>query len=215
MKYVIYATILFAFFSAPVRAETMYVTDNLQVTMRTGKGIDHKIISMLTSAQSLEPLLTDGDWTQVRLPNGTEGWVLSRFLTSEIPSRLALERVKKRQVRLSVKVEELLQENSKLKSENKSLSAELANNEGTLDKLSKSYSTLKTESAEFLELKARYETTSRQLDDITRKARRLDEELAALKKDKLVQPFLFGAGILLVGFIVGYFTKRHRRRSYL
>ena len=59
---------------------------------------------------------------------------------------MLLEKVEKKQTRLSAKVSALLKENSKLKAENKSLSSELGSNEKTLDKLSKSYSTLKTES---------------------------------------------------------------------
>jgi SH3 domain protein len=215
MKYLLYTSILFALLGSPVHGETMYITDNLQVTMRTGQGIDHKIISMLTSSQRVETRQSAGDWTLVRLPNGSEGWVLSRFLTTETPSRLALARVKKKAEKLSAKVAALLKENGKLKAENKSLGSELATNEQTVDTLSKSYSTLKTESAGYLELKSKYETTARQLTDITQQAQRLSEELKALKKDKVIQPILIGAGIVLVGFIFGYSARKHRRRSYL
>ncbi len=61
-----------------------YVTDKLEVTLRTGPGLDYRIVTMLKAGQRLE-VLGDGDgWTNVRTA-GKEGWLVSRFISEGVP----------------------------------------------------------------------------------------------------------------------------------
>ncbi len=77
-------------------AETMYVADIVKITVRTGPGTEHKIITMVKSGQKVEVLQPDIHWSEVRLTNGKQGWVLNRFLTTEKPCRLLLESLQKK-----------------------------------------------------------------------------------------------------------------------
>ena len=43
-------------------------------------------LATLHSGASLETLSSNGDFTQVRLPDGVTGWVKSSYLTSQIPA---------------------------------------------------------------------------------------------------------------------------------
>ena len=63
-------------------AETRYVSDTLEITMRSGKGTNFGITRMLRSGTPVEVLEVDkkSGYTQVRTKSGKEGWVLSRFL---------------------------------------------------------------------------------------------------------------------------------------
>ena len=63
-------------------AETRYVSDTLEITMRSGKGTSFGITRMLRSGTPVEVLNVDkkSGYTQVRTNSGKEGWVLSRFL---------------------------------------------------------------------------------------------------------------------------------------
>ncbi len=76
-------------------AETMYVGDIVKITVRTGPGTEHKIITMVKSGQQVEVLQPDIHWSEVLLKNGKQGWVLNRFLTTEKPCRLLLESLEK------------------------------------------------------------------------------------------------------------------------
>ena len=49
----------------------------------------------------------------------------------------------------------------------------------------------------------------------TQKALELDNEVEKLHWNQNVRWFLSGAGVLLLGFIIGFSTKRQRRRSSL
>lgn len=66
-------------------ADTKYVIDRLEITLRSGPDTGNRIITMIPSGQALEVLSTGGDWAEVRLPSGEQGWVLARYLSTEIP----------------------------------------------------------------------------------------------------------------------------------
>lgn len=205
-------------FSTVVQAETMYVDDIVKITVRTGPGIAHKILAMIKSGESVEvlkPEEPEKDWSLVRITNGKEGWVLSRFLKSKEPDGLVLDRLKKKHNALKNQAVSTIEENKVYKKENKRLNSELKTNKEISKKIKSSYETLKKESAEFLELKSNYEKTSSKLIEQTKKATKLEEELTNLLLHQNIKWFLSGAGVLLLGFVIGFSTKRQRRRSSL
>ncbi|MCD4777768.1 MAG: TIGR04211 family SH3 domain-containing protein, partial [Desulfobacterales bacterium] len=155
------------------------------------------------------------DWSLVRITNGKEGWVLSRFLKSKEPDGLVLDRLKKKHNVLKNQAVSTIEENKVYKKENKKLNSELKTNKEISKKIKSSYETLKKESAEFLELKSNYAKTSSNLIEQTKKAEKLEEELTSLLLHQNIKWFLSGAGVLLLGFVIGFSTKRQRRRSSL
>ncbi len=205
-------------FSTVVQAETMYVVDIIKITVRTGPGIAHKIVAMIKSDEKVEvlkPEEPEKDWSLVRITNGKEGWVLSRFLKSKEPDRLVLDRLKKKHDVLKKQAVSTIEENKVYKKENKKLNSELKTNKEISKKIKSSYEALKKESAEFLELKSNYAKTSSNLIEQTKKAEKLEEELTSLLLHQNIKWFLSGAGVLLLGFVIGFSTKRQRRRSSL
>jgi SH3 domain protein len=74
-----------------------------------------------------------------------------------------------------------------------------------------SYETLKQESADFLALKSKYEEVTANLEKQTRRATELNEMLL----QRNIKIGLLGAGVLLFGFLIGFSTKKQRRRSSL
>lgn len=202
-------------FSTVVQAETMYVGDNIKITVRTGSGINHKIVAMIRSGESVEMLKPEEEWSLVRTTNGKEGWVLSRFLTSKEPDGLILERLKKKHKVLTIQAVSLIEESKAYKKENNKLNSELKTNEEMLNEIRLSYETLKKESAGFLELKSNYEKISSKLSEQTKKAEKLEGELTKLLLHQNIKWFLSGAGVLLLGFLIGFSAKRQRRRPSL
>ncbi|MGD9311147.1 MAG: hypothetical protein PVG51_18540, partial [Desulfosarcina sp.] len=51
-------------------AQTVYVSENFEITMRTGPGTERKIISLVQSGKALEVIETGDEWSLVRAPNG-------------------------------------------------------------------------------------------------------------------------------------------------
>lgn len=202
-------------FSTVVLAETRYISDTMKITMRTEPGNDRKIISLLRIGQKVELLKPGDEWSLVRLGNGKEGWVISRFLTDETPSDIGLERLKIKHNALTTQSASLQEENSLLKEENNRFSTELAATKRQLQDLSSAHETLKTEASEFLELKSKYKKSVLELAEQTKKAEQFEEELNKLFWSQNIKWFLSGAGVLIFGFLIGFSTKRQRRRSSL
>jgi len=202
-------------FSTPVLAENKYVNDTMKITMRTGPANDRKIISLLGIGQKVKVLRKGDEWTLVRLTNGKEGWVISRFLTDKIPSNIELKVLKSKHKALMAKAATMQEENSSLKAENKKLSTKLAAGRKKLQKTSNDYEALKRESKEFLELQSKFKASSSKLAEQTKKADKFEDELTKLLWNQNIKWFLSGAGVLILGFIIGFSTKRQRRRSSL
>ena len=204
------------FLSTAVLAETKYyINDSMKVTMRTGPATDRKIIALLSVGQDVEILKAEDEWTLIRLQNGKEGWVISRFITDQTPDRIQLEALKSNHSILQTKVASLMEENKALKDENKKLNYDLNTTEKKEKDLSKDYETLKKESKQFLDLQAKYKESTSKLAAQTQKAEKYEDELTKLLWNKNIKWFLSGAGVLILGFIIGFSTKRQRRHSSL
>ncbi|MEE9536620.1 MAG: TIGR04211 family SH3 domain-containing protein [Desulfobacterales bacterium] len=208
-------SLMVCLFSTSVYGETMYVSDILKLTLRTGPSTENKILAVIESGQQLEVVEFGKEWSQVQLPNGKEGWVLSRYLTPRETNNIKLDRLQAKHKNLMTQAAALLEENNKLKAENKKLDTEFKANQKQADKARSDYETLKTEAAEFLSLKSKYEDAVSQLAGQTAKAEKFEEQLTKLEMGTYIKWFLSGSGVLIVGFLIGFSTKRQRRRPAL
>ncbi len=213
MRHLAFIGALLILFSTAVLAETMYVSDLAEITLRTGQGIDHKIIAMIKSGQKVEILEPADQWTRIRLPNGKEGWAVSRFLTSKLPSRIELKKLKEKHEALLALADTPYADISKLKDENQKLKAELALSGKALNALKTSHETLKSKSANLLTLQANSKNSVARLSEQQKEVERLEEELSKLERRQYIHWFLSGAAVLFVGFLMGYSAKRQRRQS--
>ncbi len=199
----------------PAYAKTVYVADSFEITLRTGPGPDRKIISLLRSGRQLEVVTPGEEWTEVRLENGKQGWVLTRYLTDEEPKAKVLARLQDRYQKLVEKNTELKKQVQELKENNKTLEQQLKATSNKLAKLENTYNSLKKEAANFLQLKAKYEKANAQLKELKARAAALEEETRRLKRNHNIKWFISGAGVLLFGWIIGMSSRRSRRRSSL
>jgi SH3 domain protein len=69
-------------------AETAYVTDNLRLGLHQAEDTSDRAFRFLDSGQPMEILIRGGSYANVRLPDGTEGWVKSAYLVDEKPAKL-------------------------------------------------------------------------------------------------------------------------------
>jgi SH3 domain protein len=214
-NWIILLSVCLLVFSGNIYAETMYVTDVLRLSLRSGQSIQHKIIAVIESGRQVDVLESGVEWSLVRLPDEREGWVLTRYLTSDLTHNIRLARLETKHKNLTAQASALLEENAKLKQDNKRLDEQLAANQNTLIKTSSEFESLKADSAEFLNLKTKYDTAAAQLADKTKKLAKLEEQLSKIQLYHYIKWFLAGSGVLLVGFIIGFSAKRQRRRASL
>ncbi len=202
-------------FSMEAYAQTMYVSDSFEITMRTGPGADRKIISLLRSGAQLEVVTPGEEWTEVRLQNGKQGWVLTRYLTDQEPKAKILARVQNKYQKLQEENQALIKQIAALKEEKSALEKNLKKTSNKLARLENAHNTLKKEASDFLGLKAKYEKTTAQLAKIKTASAAVTEENRRLKRNHNIKWFLSGAGVLLFGWIIGMSSRRSKRRSSL
>ncbi len=181
-------------------AQDIYVTGITKITMRTGPGVEHKIVAMLTSGSKLETIEYQRDWSHVKTWDNKTGWVLSRFLTEKVPQTLLVKQ---------------------LQNENKDLMAALEQAEGKkqtlaeknefLTDIEEKYKKLEQASADFLKLNASYKELAKLSQD--QKDQILILEKNMNNEEKLW--FLSGAGVFIVGLIIGLSTRKKKRSSLL
>ena len=207
--------LMFCLISNSVSAETMYVSDVLKLTLRTGPSTENKILAVLESGQMLDIVELGDEWSRGQLPNGKEGWVLTRYLTPNETHNIKLERLEAKHKNLMVQAAALLEENNTLKAENKKRNIEFEASQKKMTKAQTEYEALKAEVSEFLTLKSKYETAASELAKQTAKAEKLEDQLTKMELTYYIKWFLAGSGVLLVGFLIGFSTKRQRRRPAL
>ena len=215
LKRVVFIGFCLTVFTGISHAESMYVTDLIKLTLRSGPSTEYKILDVVESGQQVEILQPGEDWSLVRMADGKEGYVLTRYLTPDPTHNVLLEQLQEKHKVLTQQAAALLEENTKLKEENKNLKSTLDSTQQASQKLDKDYKELKAGSAEFLTLKAKYKQASENLAEQTKRAEKLDEELGRVELNQYIKWFLAGSGVLLVGFIIGFSARKQRRRTSL
>ncbi len=196
-------------------AETRYVSDRLDIQMRTGKGTKFRILRMLPSGTAVEVLETDkaNGYTRVRTPGGVEGWVLSRLLMKDRAARDKLADAEKRLARLELENRKLTasfaeiqsvkgsidQERNRLNKDNRKLSQDL-------EEIRRTASSALAIDAENNELKSRIVAYERQLQA-------LQQENEGLKDRTARDWFMVGAGVVILGMVIGLIIPRIRWRK--
>ncbi|MCH9646004.1 MAG: TIGR04211 family SH3 domain-containing protein, partial [Proteobacteria bacterium] len=72
----------------------VYITDEVDIPMRSEKTFDDNIVRSLPSGSKLSILqATEDGWTQVKF-EGSTGWIISRYLSNNPPARAQLEKLR-------------------------------------------------------------------------------------------------------------------------
>lgn len=189
-----------------------YVVPKAELPIRSGKGTNYKILAIVKEGTSVEVLREDGPWANVRLADGKEGWILSRYLSSEEPPRKQVETLRGQ---LSLLKNELSSTQTSLVKLKEQLNACEAEKESCLSQqsdLTNKYNLLLTDSKNVTTLKAKYEKQLLEIDNLKNELAILRRENSQLKNDQNVKWFLAGSGVLIFGWILGYFIGKRRKR---
>jgi SH3 domain protein len=203
--------------SSVALAEARYVSDRLEITLRTGTSTQHSIVRMLPSGMRLEALETDAasGYTRVRTPDGTEGWVLSRYLMDRPAARDQLSSATERAANLDVRAADLAARAEALTAERDALQAQRDGLESEVTELRAELERVQRVSASALELdKANRELRTR-IAAAEQDGSLLRAEISELKRNTQRDWFVAGAGVLLLGLVLGIVLPRirWRRRS--
>jgi SH3 domain protein len=166
--------------AAPALAETAWVKDELRLNIRTGPGVQYRIVGVLQTGDAVQVVSRGEGWTEVRLENteNTEnGWIPEGYLQPTPPARVALAKREVESAALQKRLAALTESESQLRTAHEEISSRDAEQQAEIARLNR----------ENLELRA---------------GARWPE-------------WITGAGIVLVGMILGAIVARGsgRRRQ--
>lgn len=206
-----------AFSAVPASAETRYVTDQLTLTLRRGMGEEYKILKLLRTGNPVEVLEEYDDYLKVRTEDGTEGYVLKRYITSETPKSILIARLEKEKERLAAALEkersgqtDLGKDLAAVRAEADGLRKQSAEMEKELAAARNSYQDLREKSENVVQLAAEHAQLQAENAQLAAEVEKLREENADLFVDAMIKWFLAGGGVFLGGWIVGKISRRKR-----
>lgn len=85
--------LLLSLLAARAGAGTAYVSDELVLGVYAEQNGQGPRLATLHSGANLETLSVNGEYTQVRLSDGTSGWVKSSYLTTQEPATARLKQL--------------------------------------------------------------------------------------------------------------------------
>lgn len=197
--------------------QTLYVSDQLVITVRTGPSTENSIITNLVTGDVVEVLQANAEtgYTRVRIQSGVEGWVLGRYLVATPVSQDRLIIAESDLAEAQATVATLEGSVAMLAAELEVTGRRLEETETDNASLTKELADLRAASENVLSIRDQNESLRRRLNE-----RNEEAELLAIDNDRLRSRatrdwFVAGAGVLLAGIIVGLIAPglRRRRRS--
>jgi len=196
-------------------AETRYVSDTLEITMRSGKGTSFGITRMLRSGTPVEVLNVDkkSGYTQVRTNSGKEGWVLSRFLMKGQAARERLATAEKNLAELELENRKLTTAMATLKEEKGTLESNLSALEGESRGVSQELAEIRRTPSSALAIDSENKDMKGRMVSLERQLQTVQQENETLKDRTARDWFMVGAAVVLLGIIVGLIIPKIRFRK--
>jgi SH3 domain protein len=198
-----------------VVAETLYVSDTLEITMRSGKGTNFGIIRMLRSGTSVTVLEVDKKtgYSQVRTKSGKVGWVLSRFLMKGKAARDRLAAAEKELAELELESSKMKTAMTALTQEKAVLQTQLSKLDGESRNVSQELTEIKRTASSALAIDSENKDLKSRLVSLERRLQTVQQENEGLKDRTARDWFMVGAAVVLLGIIVGLIIPRIRFRK--
>jgi SH3 domain protein len=214
----------------PATADTRYVGDELVITLRAGKSSQHKIIKTLKTGTALEVLEEDETYLKVRIQDGSEGYVLRQYVSSDPPKTQRIAELEKLNSNLQKKYKTLETTNSDLEMQLKAYreksgqeisnlrvkSTELEKNlEQALTgerMMAEKYDALLAQAENVVEIAAERDRLLQQNEKLQAEAATLAEKNEKLADARMIKWFLAGGGVLFLGWLIGRISRKKRSR---
>jgi SH3 domain protein len=193
--------------ATPAWAETRYIKPSLDVVIRQEQNNTSKTVATLPIGTSVELVQATKEWSLIRLPNATEGWVRSRFLSPSpiLPPGNLKGAPEGSPPDIPVRFKELSDENGRLRKD-------LATCTTDRNTLADKYQTLVGDPNSVLHAKTSLGEAQRQIEELQTKLAAAQIENTVLQKNESIKWFLVGSTVLVIGLLIGRFTGNNRKK---
>ena len=201
--------------SQPLLAETRYVTDQFEITLRSGASTSNSILKMLKSGQPVKVIEDDiaSKYTLVETPDGKQGYVLTRYLDNQPSARQRLAALQKRAEQLNKTIRELRDELKQYKTSQQSDSQTIGQLKRELQATQTELENLKDATRDTVQVIEQNRTLQQRITRLESEKQLLEEENRAYKDSTAMDWFVRGAGVSLLAFFIGILVTRIRWRK--
>ena len=213
-------TLLLILSSAAVAAKTAYVTDELEITLRTGESTGHRIVRMLPTGEKLAVLGTNAasGYTKVRTSTGAVGYVLTRQLVDTPVARDRLAAAEAEVAALKAAPGELSSRLAKLREEHGKLQKAHATLNQAKQTVDQEFAALKRTANNAVRIANERNELRKQVARLTREVEDIKQQNRELENKTAQNWFLIGAGVvvggILLGLILPHLRMRRRKSSW-
>lgn len=207
------AVVLSVAASAPF-AQTMYVTDELVITVRTGPSTQNAIIRNLSSGDAVTILEStdDGNYVRVRTDSGEEGWALRQYLIDSPIARSQLAAAERNLAQARERVTELETVVADLNEQLDTVTQRMEEAESAATTLNTELVDVRSVSANALTIRDRNESLRRRVNELDQLVGELTVQNAELGSRATREWFVVGAGVLATGIVLGLVIPTFRRK---
>ena len=193
-------------------AQTRYVTDEFEITLRSGKSTSNSIIQMLKSGQAVKLLEEDSatKYSLVETQGGKQGYVLSRFLDRQASGRERYARLKVQSDKLKETITELSRELDDFKQNKQSDNTTINQLQNDLNTTRNELEKLKESTRDTIRVIKQNDTLKARINELEAEKVLLTEENTKYKDSTAMDWFIRGASVSLVAFLLGIIVTRIR-----
>jgi SH3 domain protein len=200
------------------QAQTRYVSDRTIVELRRGPSTEYLILRNLEAGERVEVLEENQaeGYSRVRVADeGTEGWILTRFLTAEPIARDRLATAERNLAAARERVTTLEGQTAELTRDLTATRAELEETRTNHGSVSRELSEIRTAAANVVEIRDQNTRLQQRLIERDREVESLTADNARLAGRNNQNWFVVGAAVLLGGIVIGLVAPslRRKRRS--
>lgn len=220
------------FTAGSASCKTGYVSDMLLLTFRQGPGNNFAVEKTLSSNTPVEILEEQNGFYKVALKSGETGWVDKKFIIFELPNALKFKNVsienqelKDQVARLNLSLDEYKADLNKAEEKYSQMEKQIgdslkkalgeqADTKTLLEQSRQQYNELLKSSQNIQQIVKESKVLKAGNEELSKKLAALKEKNSNLFKTSMIKWFLTGAGVLLLGWIIGQSVSSKRNRTY-
>ena len=193
-------------------AETAYITERLEIPVRSGETRDHRIIRYLQAGSQIEILKKhESGYSEIKDERGREGFVLGRYLVDQAPSFVIAGRLDAQITEQKETIKRLRQDVNALTTQNKTASATVKKIKEQLAQKEAEYNQFVATAGDSVTLRERLVALETERQVLLSDNESLRAEKLAVGDDSSKTWFALGALTLATGWLVGLLMPRVRK----
>lgn len=202
-------------------AETVYIKDVVRVNLRSGKGLQYRILEAdLPSGTKFNRVREEEDdggklWSFLQSDRGNEGWMESQYLQDELIARDRLAAAQRELAALRQQHQSSGGQISELELQNSRLSEQLLAAQGQINTLTTELGELKRISADAVNIDSQNQNLLKEREELRTKIDVLTNRNEQLQDDSNQTWFMYGAIAVGIGCLLTLIVQKVRiKRRY-